>query len=52
MKKKLDFSFRSQTRPIVWMMQMAHGMLWNLPGETADVWTVIAAAAALRKYTE
>lgn len=31
---------------------MAHGMLWDLPGETVNVWTVIVTAAALRKYTE
>lgn len=31
---------------------MAHGMLWDLPGETVTVWTVIVKAAALRKYTE
>lgn len=31
---------------------MAHGMLWDLPGETVIAWTVIVTAAALRKYTE
>lgn len=31
---------------------MAHGMPWDLPGETVTVWTVIVAAAALRKHTE